>query len=40
LTLQQSRGAWSAFTRIQLALEQEPCLQAKAHANQSCRRAR
>jgi hypothetical protein len=34
LTLQQSRGAWNAFTRIQLALEQEPCLQAKAHANQ------
>ncbi|MFL6388350.1 MAG: hypothetical protein ACJ71U_12780 [Terriglobales bacterium] len=34
LTLQQSRGDWNAFTRIQLALEQEPCLQAKAHANQ------
>jgi hypothetical protein len=34
LTLQQSRGTWNSFTRIQLALQQEPCLQAKAHANQ------
>ena len=34
LTLQQSRGIWNSFTRIQLALQQEPCLQAKAHANQ------
>jgi len=34
LMLQQSRGTWNSFTRIQLALQQEPCLQAKAHANQ------
>jgi hypothetical protein len=34
LTLQQSRGTWNSFTRIQLALQQEPCLQARAHANQ------
>ena len=34
LTLQQSRGTWNSFTRIQLAIQQEPCLQAKAHANQ------
>jgi hypothetical protein len=34
LTLQQSRGAWNAFTRIQIALQQEPYLQAKARANQ------
>jgi hypothetical protein len=34
LTLQQSRGTWNSFTRIQLALQQEPYLQAKAHANQ------
>ena len=34
LTLQQSRGTWNSFIRIQLALQQEPCLQAKAHANQ------
>jgi hypothetical protein len=34
LTLQQSRGAWNAFTRIQLALQQEPYLQTRAHLNQ------
>ncbi|HEV7676005.1 MAG TPA: hypothetical protein VGQ12_15850 [Candidatus Angelobacter sp.] len=34
LRLQQSRGTWNSFIRIQLALQQEPCLQAKAHANQ------
>jgi hypothetical protein len=34
LTLQQSRGVWNAFTRIQIALQQEPYLQARAHANQ------
>lgn len=34
LTLQQSRGAWNSFTRIRLALQQEPYLQSKAHANQ------
>jgi hypothetical protein len=34
LTLQQSRAAWNAFTRIQIALQQEPYLQAKARANQ------
>jgi hypothetical protein len=34
LTLQQSRGAWNAFTRIQIALQQEPYLQARARANQ------
>lgn len=34
LILQQSRGAWNAFTRIQIALQQESYLQAKAHANQ------
>ena len=34
LILQQSRGAWNAFTRIQIALQQESNLQAKAHANQ------
>ena len=34
LILQQSRGAWNAFTRVQIALQQESYLQAKAHANQ------
>jgi hypothetical protein len=34
LILQQSRGAWNAFTRIQIALQQESYLQAKAQANQ------
>src|SRR5438270_5084596 len=34
LTLQQSRGAWNAFTRIQIALQHEPYLQARARANQ------
>jgi hypothetical protein len=34
LILQQSRGVWNAFTRVQIALQQEPYLQAKAHANQ------
>ena len=34
LTLQQSRGTWNSFTRIQLALQQEPCIQARAHVNQ------
>ena len=34
LTLQQSRGAWNAFTRIQIAMQQEPYLQTRAHANQ------
>jgi len=34
LILQQSRSAWNAFTRIQIALQQEPYLQAKARANQ------
>jgi hypothetical protein len=34
LILQQSRSAWNAFTRVQIALQQESYLQAKAHANQ------
>jgi len=34
LILQQSRGVWNAFTRVQIALQQEPYLQTKAHANQ------
>jgi len=34
LTLQQARGAWNAFTRIQIALQQEPYLQTRAHLNQ------
>jgi hypothetical protein len=33
LILQQSRSTWNDFTRIRLALEQEPYLQLKAHAN-------
>jgi hypothetical protein len=34
LILQQSRGAWNNFTRIQLALQEEPHFQSKALANQ------
>ena len=34
LTFQQSRGVWNSFTRIQIALQQEPYLQGKARANQ------
>jgi hypothetical protein len=34
LMLQQSRGAWNAFTRIEIALQHEPYLQARARANQ------
>lgn len=34
LILQQSRGAWNTFTRIQLALQEESLFQSKALANQ------
>lgn len=34
LTLHRPRSAWNDFTRTELALEQEPCFQSKAAANQ------
>ena len=34
LTLHRPRTAWNDFTRTELALEQEPCFQSKAAANQ------
>lgn len=34
LTLHRPRTAWNDFTRTELALEQEPCFQSKALANQ------